>query len=81
MSADWKRMAAVEARCDALSPYVSLFTIPAFMLPNGEAVGRYAFIHAVQNVCMSEVIQTRPAAPSNRERAEEMYGERAREAA
>ena len=54
------------------------------MLPNGEAVGRYGFIHALyRNVLYERMSASRRVQLHRRigERGEEIYGERASEIA
>jgi tetratricopeptide (TPR) repeat protein len=79
------RGAAVEARCDGLARQRQFIQDCGVQeLPNGEAVTRYGFIHALyQNVLYERVSASRRVQLHRRigERAEEVYGERAREIA
>jgi DNA-binding winged helix-turn-helix (wHTH) protein/predicted ATPase len=76
---------AVEARCDGLARQRQFIQDCGVQeLPNGEAVTRYGFIHALyQNVLYERVPASRRVQLHRRigERAEEVYGERAREIA
>ena len=77
--------AAVEARCDELARQRQFIQDCGVQeLPNGEAVTRYGFIHALyQNVLYERVSASRRVQLHRRigEQAEELYGERAREIA
>ena len=77
--------AAVEARCDELARQRQFIQdCGVQVLPNGEAVSRYGFIHALyQNVLYERVSASRRVQLHRRigEQAEELYGERAREIA
>lgn len=77
--------AEVEARCDRLARQRHFIQdCGIHFLPNGAAVGRYGFIHALyQNVLHDRVSPSRSAQLHRRigERGEEVYGERAREIA
>jgi predicted ATPase len=78
-------LAAVETRCEQLARrrhFIQHCGIQ--VLPNGEAVGRYGFIHALyQNVLYDRVSPSKRVQLHRRiaERGEEVYGERAREIA
>ena len=75
----------VEGRCDALSSHRQFIKdCGVHVLPNGEAVGRYGFIHALyQNVLYDGLSVSRRALLHRRigEGGEQVYGERAREIA
>lgn len=77
--------AAVEARCDRLARQRQfIHDCGVEVLPNGETVGRYGFIHALyQNVLYDRVSPSRRVELHRRigERGEEVFGERAREIA
>jgi DNA-binding winged helix-turn-helix (wHTH) protein/predicted ATPase len=77
--------AAVEARCDRLARQRQfIHDCGVQVLPNGETVGRYGFIHALyQNVLYERVSPSRRVELHRRigERGEEVFGERAREIA
>ena len=77
--------AQVEARCDELARQRQFIQdCGVQVLPNGEAVSRYGFIHALyQNVLYERVSASRRVQLHRRigERGEELYGERAREIA
>ena len=77
--------AAVEDRCDQLARRRQFITDCGLqVLPNGEAVGRYGFIHSLyQNVLAERVSASRGVQLHRRiaERGEEVYGDRAREIA
>ncbi|MEW6208099.1 MAG: AAA family ATPase [Acidobacteriota bacterium] len=77
--------ATVESRCDALARQRHFIQDCGVQtLPNGEAVSRYGFIHALyQNVLYERVSAARRVQLHRRiaERGEEVYGERAREIA
>jgi predicted ATPase len=77
--------AAVEARCDRLARQRQfIHDCGVQVLPNGETVGRYGFIHALyQNVLYDRVSPSRRVELHRRigERGEEVFGERAREIA
>jgi len=77
--------AAVEARCDELARnHQFIQDCGVQVLPNGEAVSRYGFIHALyQNVLYERVSASRRVQLHRRiaERGEELYGECAREIA
>jgi len=77
--------AAVEARCDRLARQRQfIHDCGVQMLPNGETVGRYGFIHALyQNVLYERVSPSKRVELHRRigERGEEVFGERAREIA
>ena len=77
--------AAVEARCDELARQRQFIQdCGVQVLPNGEAVSRYGFIHALyQNVLYERVSASRRAQLHRRigEHVESIYGERAREIA
>lgn len=76
---------AVEARCDRLARQRQfLHDCGVQVLPNGETVGRYGFIHALyQNVLYERVSTSRRVELHRRigERGEEVYGARAGEIA
>jgi DNA-binding winged helix-turn-helix (wHTH) protein/predicted ATPase len=78
-------LAAVEKRCEQLARqrhFIQLCGVQ--ILPNGEAVGRYGFVHALyQNVLYDRVSPARRVQLHRRiaERGEEVYGERAKEIA
>jgi DNA-binding winged helix-turn-helix (wHTH) protein len=78
-------LATTEMRCERLARqrhFIQLCGVQ--VLPNGEAVGRYAFIHALyQNVLYDRVSPLRRVQLHRRiaERGEEVYGERAGEIA
>ena len=78
-------LATVEARCEQLARQRHFIEhCGVQVLPNGEAVGRYGFIHALyQNVLYDRVSPSRRVQLHRRiaERGEEVYGERAREIA
>jgi predicted ATPase/DNA-binding winged helix-turn-helix (wHTH) protein len=75
----------VEARCDELaSQHQFIQDCGVHVLPNGEAVSRYGFIHALyQNVLYERVSASRRIQLHRQigERGEELYDERAREIA
>ncbi|HKA18987.1 MAG TPA: AAA family ATPase [Blastocatellia bacterium] len=75
----------VEGRCDALSRQRQFIRdCGVHVLPNGEAVGRYGFIHALyQNVLYDGLSVSKRAQLHRRigEGGEQIYGERAREIA
>jgi predicted ATPase len=75
----------VEARCDRLARQRQfIHDCGVQMLPNGETVGRYGFIHALyQNVLYDRVSPSKRVELHRRigERGEEVFGERAREIA
>jgi DNA-binding winged helix-turn-helix (wHTH) protein/predicted ATPase len=77
--------AAVEARCEQLARQRQLIQdCGVQVLPNGEAISRYGFIHALyQNVLYERVSASRRVQLHRRigEREEEVYGEHAREIA
>jgi len=77
--------AAVEARCDELARQRQLIQDCGIqVLPNGEAVSRYGFIHALyQNVLYERLPASKRIQLHRRigERREEIYGERAGEIA
>ncbi|HKP81564.1 MAG TPA: AAA family ATPase [Pyrinomonadaceae bacterium] len=77
--------AAVEARCDRLARQRQfIHDCGVQVLPNGEIVGRYGFIHALyQNVLYDRVSPSRRVELHRRigARGEEVFGERAREIA
>ena len=77
--------AVVEARCDDLARHHQFIQdCGVQVLPNGEAVTRYGFIHALyQNVLYERLSASRRVQLHRRigERGEEIYGERAREIA
>lgn len=77
--------AIVEARCDRLARQRQfLHDCGVQILPNGETVGRYGFIHALyQNVLYDRVSPSRRVELHRRigARGEEVFGERAREIA
>jgi DNA-binding winged helix-turn-helix (wHTH) protein/predicted ATPase len=77
--------AAVEARCDRLARQRQfIHDCGIQVLPNGETVGRYGFIHALyQNVLYERVSPSRRVELHHRigERGEDVFGERAREIA
>ncbi|MFY9555657.1 MAG: AAA family ATPase [Blastocatellia bacterium] len=77
--------AAVEARCDELvRQHQFIQDRGVQVLPNGEAVSRYGFIHALyQNVMYERVSASRRVQLHRRigEEGEQVYGERAREIA
>ncbi len=77
--------ALVEARCDELARQRQFIQdCGVQVLPNGEAVSRYGFIHALyQNVLYERVSASRRVQLHRRigEQGEELYGERAREIA
>ena len=76
---------AVEARCDELARRRHFIeNCGVQVLPNGETVGRYGFIHALyQDVLYDRVSPSRRVQLHRRigERGEEVYGERADEIA
>jgi len=76
---------AVEARCERLARQRHfLHNCGVQVLPNGETVGRYGFIHALyQDVLHDRVSISRRVELHRRigERGEEIFGERAREIA
>ena len=76
---------AVEERCDRLARQRQfIHDCGVEVLPNGETVGRYGFIHALyQNVLYDRVAPSRRVELHRRigERGEEVFGERAREIA
>ena len=78
-------LAAVEARCEQLARQRQFIQdCGVLVLPNGEAVGRYCFIHALyKNVLYDRVSPIRRVQLHRRiaERGEEVYGERAGEIA
>jgi DNA-binding winged helix-turn-helix (wHTH) protein/tetratricopeptide (TPR) repeat protein len=73
----------VEARCDQLARQRHFIKDCGLqVLPNGETVGRYGFIHALyQNVLYDRLSAARRVQLHRRigERGEEVYGERAKE--
>lgn len=75
----------VEARCDRLARQRQfIHDCGVQVLPNGETVGRYGFIHALyQNVLYDRVSPSKRVELHRRigERGEEVFGERAREIA
>jgi DNA-binding winged helix-turn-helix (wHTH) protein/predicted ATPase len=75
--------ALVEGRCDGLSRQRQFIRdCGVHVLPNGEAVGRYGFIHALyQNVLYDGLSVSKRAQLHRRigEGGEQVYGERARE--
>jgi predicted ATPase len=77
--------AAVEARCDELARQRQFIQdCGVQLLPNGEAVSRYGFIHALyQNVLYERVPAAKRGHLHRRigERGEELYGERVSEIA
>jgi predicted ATPase/DNA-binding winged helix-turn-helix (wHTH) protein len=77
--------APVETRCDELArQHQFIQDCGVQELPNGEAVARYGFIHALyQNVLYERVSVSRRVQLHRRigEQGEELYGERAREIA
>ena len=77
--------ATVEERCDRLARQRQfIHDCGVEVLPNGETVGRYGFIHALyQNVLYDRVAPSRRVELHRRigERGEEVFGERAREIA
>lgn len=77
--------AAVEARCDRLARQRQfIHDCGVQVLPNGETVGRYGFIHALyQNVLYDRVSPSKRVELHRRigARGEEVFGERAREIA
>lgn len=78
-------LVAVEARCDQLARQRHfIHDCGVQLLPNGEAVGRYGFVHALyQNVLYDRTSPARRIQLHRRiaERGEAVYGERAREIA
>ena len=76
---------AVEARCDQLARRRQFVQdCGVLVLPNGEVVSRYGFIHALyQNVLYERVSASRRVQMHRRigERVEELYGDRAGEIA
>ena len=80
-----EEVANVEARCEELArQHHFLRDNGVQLLPNGEAVGRYGFIHALyQNVLYDRLPATRRIQLHRRigEQGEALYGERAREIA
>jgi DNA-binding winged helix-turn-helix (wHTH) protein/tetratricopeptide (TPR) repeat protein len=78
-------LVAVEARCDQLARQRHfIHDCGVQLLPNGEAVGRYGFVHALyQNVLYDRTSHSRRIQLHRRiaERGEAVYGERAREIA
>lgn len=77
--------APVEARCDELARQGQFIQdCGVQVLPNGEAVSRYGFIHALyRNILYERVSASRRAQLHRRigEQGESLYGERAREIA
>jgi DNA-binding winged helix-turn-helix (wHTH) protein/tetratricopeptide (TPR) repeat protein len=77
--------AAIEARCEKLARQRQFIHDQGIrVLPTGEPVGRYGFIHALyQNVLYERAPASRRVQLHRRigERGEEVYGERAREIA
>ena len=77
--------AVVEGRCEKLARQRQFIQdCGVRVLPNGEAVGRYGFVHALyRSVLYDRVSVSRRAQMHRRigERGEEIYGERAREIA
>ena len=77
--------AAVETRCERLARQRQfIHDCGVELLPNGETVGRYGFIHSLyQNVLYERIPSSRRAELHRRvaERGEEVFGDRAREIA
>jgi DNA-binding winged helix-turn-helix (wHTH) protein/predicted ATPase len=77
--------AAVEARCERLARQRQfIHDCGVEVLPNGEPVGRYGFIHSLyQNVLYDRIPASRRVELHRRvaERGEEIFGDRAREIA
>jgi predicted ATPase len=75
----------IEGRCEALSRHHQFIReCRAHTLPNGQAVGRFAFVHAVYRHVLYERVSASRRMHLHRrigERAETVYGERAHEIA